>query len=530
MVYTLFDILLESNKNFKNKVAYIEDEQSFLYSQIYEYAVNLSNYIVSKGIKKGDRVLICLGNSLEFIVSFFAITRIGAIIVPANNNSSGFQLKHIIDDCNIKLAIIEDSSLKKLNDVINLDRFDYITIEKKKIIKNEFDFGKLSQELNISQRTEKVSIIESDLAVIIYTSGSTGKPKGVMLTHRNLIAFTQIVCDYLKISIYDRILCVLPFSFTYGLNQLLTSFYYGATLIVKKMFLLQEIPTLLTKYEVTGFAGIPTIWSEILNKKNIGDFKFDKLRYITNAGGKMPDVFIDKIQTIFKYSHIYLMYGLTEALRVSYLEPEKFNEKRGSIGKAIPNSEIFIINENNQLCKANECGELVFRGPTVSIGYWNSPETSEMTYRQNIYSENSFNKNEKVLFTGDLGYKDEDGYIFFVGRKNQIIKSRGYRVSPSEIEEVVYNYNAIKECAIIAIPDDQIGEKIILYYTIKDSYSKEFKINSLKKYCLDRLPGYMLPEEFINIKEFPKTLTGKVDKVLLIQNYHKDCPDAFNIG
>jgi acyl-CoA ligase (AMP-forming) (exosortase A-associated) len=352
--------------------------------------------------------------------------------------------------------------------------------------------------------------IENDLAAILYTSGSTGKPKGVMLSHANVVAGSRIVSTYLGITNAERILAVLPFSFDAGMNQLMTAFEKGGTLILINFTFAREIVQALLKERVTGLAGVPTLWSLLaqpassLNKQPLPD-----LRYITNTGGAMPQSVLKILRQSLPSTEIFLMYGLTEAFRSTFLPPAELDRRPTSMGKAIPDTEILVLNENGQLCKPGEPGELVHRGPTVSLGYWNRPEETARALRPNPLLPQEMGHCEKVCYSGDVVKMDEDGFLYFIGRRDTMIKSSGVRISPTEVEEVLFQTGKLRGAAVIGLPDDILGQVIKAFVVPRDG--EPLDTEAVLAHCAEKMPRYMVPKFLEVLTELPKTSSGKVD-------------------
>jgi acyl-CoA synthetase (AMP-forming)/AMP-acid ligase II len=352
--------------------------------------------------------------------------------------------------------------------------------------------------------------ISKDLGAILYTSGSTGKPKGVMLSHANIIAGSSIVSTYLGITASERILAVLPFSFDAGLNQLMTAFQQGATCILINFIFGREIVQALLKEHVTGLAGVPTLWS-LLTQPNSGLDKqpLASLRYITNTGGAMPQPVLAILRKSLSTTKVFLMYGLTEAFRSTYLPPEELDRRPTSMGKAIPDTEILVLNEHGERCKPGEIGELVHRGPTVSLGYWGRPEDTARVLRSNPSLPPEMGDCEKVCYSGDLVKMDEDGFLYFVGRRDTMIKSSGFRISPTEVEEALFSSKKLRGAAVIGIPDEILGQTIKAFVVPRDG--EPLDTDALLAHCGEKLPRYMIPKAIEVLQELPKTSSGKVD-------------------
>jgi acyl-CoA ligase (AMP-forming) (exosortase A-associated) len=356
--------------------------------------------------------------------------------------------------------------------------------------------------------------IEKDLAAILYTSGSTGKPKGVMLSHANVMAGASIVSTYLEITDAERILAVLPFSFDAGLNQLMTAFQRGSTLVVMAFVFAREIVQVLLKEKITGLAGVPTLWSLLAQPNSTLQKQYlPHLRYITNTGGAMPQTVLATLRTALPTTKIFLMYGLTEAFRSTYLPPEELDRRPTSMGRAIPDTEILVINENGKLCEPGEIGELVHRGPTVSMGYWGQPELTAKVLRPHPFLPPQLEADEKVCYSGDLVKMDEDGFLYFVGRGDTMIKSSGFRISPTEVEEVLFHSGVVRHAAVIGIPDEVLGQSIKAFVVSKNGDGVD--TNALLGFCAEKMPRYMVPKAVEVLEDLPKMSNGKVDYVAL---------------
>ena len=331
-----------------------------------------------------------------------------------------------------------------------------------------------------------------------------------MLSHANLLAGATIVSEYLEITSSDRILGVLPFSFDAGLNQLTTAFQSGATLVLINFVFAKQIVEILTKERITGLAGVPTVWSLLAQPKStLEKNPLPDLRYITNTGGAMPQSVLKVLRQALPRARIFLMYGLTEAFRSTYLPPEELDRRPTSMGKAIPDTEILVLNEQSQLCKPGEVGELVHRGPTVSLGYWGNPEATDRVLKPNPLLPPELGDVEKVCYSGDLVTMDDDGFLYFVGRRDAMIKSSGFRISPTEVEEFVFQSGKARQAAAIGVPDELLGQAVKVFVVAHDGEAVDK--DALIVFCAERMPRYMVPKSIEVMDELPKTSSGKVD-------------------
>jgi len=349
--------------------------------------------------------------------------------------------------------------------------------------------------------------IGSDVAQIIYTSGSTGLPKGVTITHANLWAGARAVSSYLGITAADRLASLLPFSFDYGFNQLLCAILNGATLVVERSPLPQQIALTLREREVSVLPCVPPLWLQLLGAPDFYGAPLPALRAMTNTGGRLPVDAVRRLRAVQPQAQLVLMYGLTEAFRATYLPPDEVDDHPDSIGRAIPGSEIMVLREDGTECAPGEEGELVQRGPTVAAGYWNDPEATARVFRPNPRRPAGAPDAERVVFAGDVVRRDEEGRLYFVGRRDRIIKTLGFRVSPDEVCEVVYASGEVAEALVGSEPDEQRGERIIAYVVLREGGD----IARLQGFCRAELPRYMQPARIDVIRTLPRTNSGKFD-------------------
>jgi len=447
------------------------------------------------------------------VISIFGVSQAEGVYVPINALLHAEQVMHIATDCGMKALITTPAKAKALGETLrNIPTLEFLVVtgdgEPPAAHVPAFPFEEFCAVEPPAAWQE--TSIEKDLAAILYTSGSTGKPKGVMLSHANVVAGSRIVSTYLEISECERILAVLPFSFDAGMNQLMTAFEKGGTLVLINFVFAREIVQMLLKERITGLAGVPTLWTLLtqpnssLNKQPLPD-----LRYITNTGGAMPQTVLKILRGTLTTTMIFLMYGLTEAFRSTYLPPEELDRRPTSMGKAIPDTEILVLNEQGALCQPGETGELVHRGPTVSLGYWNRPEETARALRPNPLLPCEMGDCEKVCYSGDLVKKDEEGFLYFVGRRDTMIKSSGFRISPTEVEEVLFQTGKLRGAAAIGIPDDVLGQVIKVFVVPRDG--DELDTEALLAACAEKMPRYMVPKFVEVLQELPKTSSGKVD-------------------
>lgn len=531
MDFLLHHLLDTSAQRFPNKEALVCAQQRLSYSEVAHKTTGLANGLRQAGVARGDRVGIYLGASIPQVLSIFGVSQSGGVFVPINSMLFPAQVAHIAQDCQIKGLITTASKLAELIDGLedglkSLNALEFVVViadAEVPVIKSlpVHDFELLCQSTasesgsslpsKVGSETRANDIgIGNDLAALLYTSGSTGKPKGVMLSHAQIIAGASIVSDYLDITDRDRILAVLPFSFDAGFNQLTTAFQQGSTLVLKSFVFAREIVQQLTSEKITALAGVPTLWN-LLVQPNAGLAKqpLPHLRYITNTGGAMPQVVLAELRKLLPPTQVFLMYGLTEAFRSTYLPPDQLDARPTSMGKAIPNTEILVIDEQGNLCGPGEAGELVHRGPTVSMGYWQRPELTAERLRPHPLLPPGLAEKELVCYSGDLVTTDEEGFLYFVGRRDSMIKSSGFRISPTEVEETLMKSELLQGAAAIGVADEALGQAVKAFVIPKADVTLDPLM--LKQFCAEQMPRYMVPKFIEALTELPKTSSGKVN-------------------
>jgi len=513
MDFLIHHMLRHSVHRYPDKEALVHRDERLTYTQVWERTSGLAHGLRRAGIARGDRVGIFLEASVPQALSVFAISRAGGVFVPINGLLFPQQVAHIAQDCGMTGLITSASKLHQLLPVLDaVPSLKFLVVvadgEAPKTTLDAFDLAELCRLP--APADWKETSIEKDLAALIYTSGSTGRPKGVMLSHAQIMAGSSIVSTYLGISESDRILAVLPFSFDAGLNQLMTAFQQGGTLVLMTFVFAREIVQMLLKERITGLAGVPTLWSLLAQpSSSLDKHELPHLRYITNTGGAMPQSVLATLRSVLPSTQIVLMYGLTEAFRSTYLPPEELDRRPTSMGKAIPDTEILVIDEQGRLCKPGDIGELVHRGPTVSMGYWGQPELTARVLRPNPLFPPEQGDSERVCYSGDLVKMDEEGFLYFVGRKDALIKSSGFRISPTEVEEVLFESGKLREAAVIGVPDEVLGQTIKAFVVPRDGVSIDPE--ALIAFSAEKMPRHMIPKAVEILDTLPKTTSGKVD-------------------
>ena len=506
----LGEALLLSARDNPAKIAVIVKEHEYSYEQLINHAENFARYLIKSGIKKGDRIAIYMDNSWQSIVSIYGITLSGGVFLVINPQTKADKLKYILNDCEAKILISTSALKNELSRSLEGTKYlqEVIITGEINLIK-EFSHCKLTSfEDSIQSDFQNVifpNIIPNDLAALIYTSGSTGFPKGVMMTHQAMVFTSWSLIEYLRLSENDRIMLILPLAFDYGLYQLLLSITIGGTLIVEQSFIFTaSIYKNIRKYKPTVFPGVPTIYAMMITANKENGLSFDCIEKVTNTAALLPAEFIPDLKKIFPNALIFKMYGLTECKRVCYLEPELIDEKPGSVGKAIPGTEVSLLSADGKPVAAGEPGILHVRGPHVMLGYLNKKELSEEMLKEGKLP------GEKILCSNDWFKMDEDGFLYFQGRNDDIIKTRGEKVSPVEIENIIYKMTGIKEVAVLGIPDMIMGESILVYITLHEK--AEITEKEIQRECMMHLEPFMIPQKVIFLSEMPKSTNGKIDK------------------
>ncbi len=499
---TLRDLLTHQSDRNPDKIALVDGDRRLTYAQLVPLVDGIAGALQQLGIRKGDRVAIYLPKSIDDAIAQFAVWSIGAVAIDVNDLLRAKQVAYIVGHA--------DASLIISNQLVR-SRLHHIPLADDRIV---------AIEEMLLQGAEYVtpSIIAADLSTIIYTSGSTGFPKGIMLSHENLLAGACIVSEYLHLDEDDVIISLLPYSFDYGLNQLLTSVLVGAKLVIQRSLFPADICATLLQERVTGIAGVPMLWHQLADERSCFlRRRFPRLRYITNSGGPMPESLTRQIRQAHPHVAIYLMYGLTEAFRSTYLPPEQVDIRPTSIGRAIPNVEILLLNDRGERCVPGEVGELVHRGGTVSMGYWNDPEATSRVFRPHPFPQYPGGVDEMVVYSGDYARMDEEGYLYFVGRRDAMIKSHGMRVSPDEIEEYLFASGMVSHAVIFAVASGKVEPHIVA--AVVPGNPAAFSEERLQRYCKLEIPEYMRPAMIWQCDRLPQTSSGKPDRVRIREMY-----------
>ena len=506
----LHDTLLATAEERPDKVAVVTDGERHTYAALLTAARRLARALQNRGVRRGDRVTIFVENSWTAVVSIYGTLLAGGVLTVINPQTKEDKLAYLLDDSEARI-LISDASRAKIF-VSALARAASVACV--------FCAGASAAQLPTCPRpledfeelllatdpTPSASgVIPIDLAALIYTSGSTGNPKGVMLTHQNMLFAVGSITEYLRLGSDDRILNVLPLAFDYGLYQLLMSVSLGATLVLERSFAF-PVPVLkrIGEENVTVVPLVPTIAATVLALNKRGEWVFPSVTRVTNTAAALPADFIPRLAEVFPRALIFAMYGLTECKRVSYLEPEMVAVRPTSVGRAIPGTEVFLLTPDGTPVPPGEPGILHVRGPHVMLGYWKQPELTDRMLKPGRYP------GERVLCSHDVFTMDEEGYLYFVGRTDDIIKTRGEKVSPVEVEQVLHRIPGVREAAVIGVPDEVLGEAIRAFVVLEDG--AVLTERDVKKACLAALESFMVPRDVVFLSELPKTANAKVRK------------------
>jgi acyl-CoA ligase (AMP-forming) (exosortase A-associated) len=468
-------------------------------------------------VRRGDRVLVFAEKRIETVVALLATSAAGAVFVPVNPAFRARQIAQVARDCR-PVAVVTTG-----------DRYDLVadgiegvdSVENVVLVDDSSEIGppvgpwKLSAWADLPAAgpvPDGVAIVDDDVAAILYTSGSTGRPKGVVLTHRNLLAGAASVASYLQHTADDVVLAMLPLSFDAGLSQLTTTFAVGAHVVLENYLLPRTVVRLCARHRVTALTGVPPLWLQ-LAAQDWPEEATRHLRYFANTGGRMPVVTLTTLRRTFPHARPYLMYGLTEAFRSTYLDPAEVDRRPDSIGRAIPNNEVLVLRPDGSPCDPGEHGELVHRGSLVSLGYWNDPARTAERFRP-LPPTPGRTRPEIGVWSGDTVYRDEEGFLYFVGRTDEMIKTSGYRVSPTEVEEAVYATGLVTEAVALGVPDPALGHRIVLVVAGDPTTVTHDRLCAA---LADDVPRYMLPHRTIVRPELPRSPNGKFDRVELRQ-------------
>jgi amino acid adenylation domain-containing protein len=503
------DFLEQSATRLPGKTALVQGERRLTYAELDEFANCFANAVLEAGLRRGDRVGICLPNSVEAVVALFGTLKAGGVFVMINPTTKPQKLRYILNNCRAAaLVSVVRSDLGALlgdgPDAVPSLLAAFACGRRRPEPQPHPRIRSWSNLLDAasSQRPPRTGI-DLDLACLIYTSGSTGEPKGVMSDHQNVVFASGSIIDYIGNVESDIVINVLPLSFDYGLYQLLMTFRFGGTLVLERSFTYPAaVLEVMQRERVTGFPGVPTVFAVLL-QMDLSSFDLSSLRYLTNTAAALPVSHIQEIRKKFPGVTLFSMYGLTETKRTLYLPPEELDRRPGSVGIPIPGTEAWLVDEDGTRLGPGSTGELVVRGRHVMRGYWEAPEATAARYRPGPVP------GERLCHTGDLFRTDEEGFFYFVGRKDDIIKSRGEKVSPKEVEDVLYALPGVVEAAVVGKPDPILGQAVKALLVVRGA---QLTADDVLAHCRRHLEDLMVPRLVEFRDELPKTSSGKIQR------------------
>lgn len=513
----LHHLVEEAANKWGERPALTYRKETLSYNELWRHVRNVGVGLRRFGLGRGERVGVYLDKRLENITSIFGISAAAGVFVPINPVLRQKQVSYILENCSCRILITTSERLPLLYDELaSCPALERVIVIGAAPLGKETAFAVSTWE-DLVENTDEEGLVPSgvvdyDMGAILYTSGSTGKPKGVVVSHRNLIAGAESVSSYLGNNASDVILSVLPLSFDAGFSQLTTGFHVGAHVVLVNYLLPDDVVRLCAQHRVTGITAVPPLWIQ-LAEKSWPEEATRSMRYFANTGGRMPKATLDTLRGHFPMAKPYLMYGLTEAFRSTYLDPSEVDRRPDSIGKAIPNAEILVVRSDGALCGPGEQGELVHRGALVTLGYWKDPQRTAERFKPVPAREDGFCIPEMAVWSGDLVVRDEEGFLYFVGRNDEMIKTSGYRVSPTEIEEVAYDTGLVRDAVALGVEDRKLGQHIALLVSPQEG--RQLEPETLLAEFKKRVPLYMVPQKIVIRSSLPRSPNGKFDRNLL---------------
>jgi amino acid adenylation domain-containing protein len=491
-----------------NKIAVHTGDRHITFHQLNDAATRLAACMQSRGLKRGERAAIFMDNTPECVISIYAILKAGGVFVVINPQTKSDKLRFMLNDCSVR-HLLTDSHLATIaNDAIANTPSLSLVIASGDVtaLAAPADVAILGFQEAIAAEPagfRRSATIPLDLAALIYTSGSTGNPKGVMQTHQSMVFAIGSLTEYLRLASDDVLLNVLPLAFDYGLYQLLMTIQLIATLVLERSFAYPaEVLKRISSRHVTVFPGVPTVFAILLAAHAREPLRFPDIRRVTNTAAALPAEYVASLYEIFPNALVFAMYGLTECKRVSYLEPELIDKKPGCVGRAIPGTEVFLLTPDGARVPHGEPGILHVRGPHVMLGYWNSPEQTAKMLCSGLLP------GERMLCTGDWFRMDEEGFLYFVGRSDDIIKTRGEKVSPAEVESALYKVGGIQEAVVIGVADDVLGQAVRAYVVLSPGTERDER--RIRRGLMQQLENFMMPRDIVFMETLPKSPNGKV--------------------
>jgi acyl-CoA ligase (AMP-forming) (exosortase A-associated) len=506
----LHDLLAQAAARKPAAAALTYNDETVSYGALWQIVRSAAAQLTAVGVRRGDRVSIYLEKRIETVAAIFATSLAGGVFVPINSVLKPGQVRYILEDSGAQVLVTSSDRLSQLAETLAESPIsDVIVVGAASAVAEGCVVHAWDDEGEAPVAPSPA--IDIDPAAILYTSGSTGRPKGVVLSHRNLIVGAESVSAYLENTADDVILSALPLSFDAGLSQVTTAFAVGAHVILMNYLLPREVPKLCAQHGVTGLTCVPPLWVQLADIPWPEDAA-RRLRYWANTGGRMPRPVLDRLRDIFTEARPFLMYGLTEAFRSTYLDPAEVDRRPDSIGKAIPNAEILVLRPDGTPCEPGEQGELVHRGALVGMGYWNDAERTAERYRLVPHHGQAWRAPELAVWSGDTVVADDEGFLYFVGRSDDMIKTSGYRVSPTEVEEAAFATGLVRDAVAVGVPDPALGQRVVLVVV---PGRRDLDIAALTRELRKVMPLYMVPSDIVALSDLPRSPNGKYDRSLI---------------
>ena len=531
----LHELLLQAAFCWPEKIALTEGNVNVSYAQLQQRVQQKTGELLALELKRSARIALYLEKSIEAVAASFAVTAAAGVLVPVNPLLKAAQVVHILQDAGASVLVTSAARLPALLPFLNqCPNLQHVVLNKDGM-EGQASF-QTARQISVHYWTERClpaplvapAAVETDMAIIFYTSGSTGLPKGVVLSHRNVMAGAASVASYLLNDADDSILAVLPLSFDAGFSQITTSFLVGARVVLLTYVMPRDVLKVLFSERITGLTAVPPLYVQLARLQWPADDGL-QLRYWANTGGHLPHATLMHLRRLAPDARPFLMYGLTEAFRSTYLPPEQIDLRPGSIGRAIPNAQVCVVREDGSECATDEPGELVHRGPLVALGYWNRPEETAQRFRPwpaalTAAAEYLPALAERAVYSGDTVRRDAEGYLYFVARKDDMIKSSGYRISPSEVEEALYRCPLVAEALVYAKPDELLGNAVcaaVFASPVASGNAEEDSV-AVMAHVRECLPAFMCPRELHWTNQpFPRNPNGKLDRQRWVQEHGK---------
>lgn len=485
-----------------SRVALRTLDHQHTYGELHSAAVDVASYLVGAGGQKGDRVVLISENSFFWVAAYLGILRAGLVAVPLPNGISAEDLDYVLWVTEARFAFLQAAFAVKNG--ARFDRAQLVTNREMSNWQHPSAILSFAQMRSAAAETGPVQseVDRDDLAALMFTSGSTGRPRGVMVSHGNIMANTESIIQYLRLTGADRIMAVLPFHYCFGTSLLHTHLRVGASLVVDSRFMYPEaILQRMRETECTGFAGVPSHFQILLRSSSLKKERFPHLRYVQQAGGHLAPAFLRELREALPETQVFVMYGQTEATaRLAYLPPEFLEDKLGSIGKAIPGVVLRVLNESGEEVRPGKVGEIVAEGANVTHGYWRAPEDSANSFRNG------------KLYTGDLATVDADGFIYVVDRAKDFVKCGGKRISCRQVEESLLEFEHLLEAAVVGMADEILGEAVKAFVVPRNHQDSQDLPERLQLFCKGRMPPLLIPKKIVVVRSLPKNSAGKVLK------------------